>query len=144
MRVLAIDPGVRTGAALIEVIDNEAPTLVGFWEIYNGLDGFQEWWAIRPEYDILVAEDFDHREGVRGVDHTPERILGWLSTWTPILQKPAGRKRMVSDDALKRLGLYLPGERQRNAREAVRHAVIWLKNSGHKGTIRKGFVNIDW
>lgn len=142
--MLAIDPGVRTGAALVEVTEDSAPVLLGYWEIPGGLEGFQEWWALRPEYDTLVAEDFDHREGVRGVDHTPERILGWLSTWTPILQKPAGRKRAVPDDALKRLGLYLPGERQRNAREAVRHAIVYLKNSGHRPTIRKGFVSIDW
>lgn len=143
--ILAIDPGKRTGIAVIVYTEGTAPQIAFTEEVYDGLKGFQTWWdEWRPDYDTLVVENFIPREGVRGIDYTPLHIIGWLSQFNPILQSPAGRKKAVPDNALKRLGLYLPGEPNRNAREAVRHAVWWLKNQGHKPTIRKAFVSINW
>lgn len=143
--ILAIDPGKRTGVAFLMYDNNVAPHLMEATEVYGGVEGFRTWWAMtRPVYDTLVVEKFIPREGVRGIDYTPKEILGWLSQFDPVLQPPAGRKKAVPDDALKRLGLYLPGEPNRNAREAVRHGVWKLKNDGHKPTIRKGFVFVNW
>lgn len=143
--ILSIDPGKRTGVAYIKYDADSAPELLNSAEVYGGADGFRTWWHMfAPEYDTLLCEDFKKREGVHGVDLEPLKVIGWLSEFEPIMQQPAGRKRGVPDEALKRLGLYLPGEPNRNAREAVRHAVWWLKNQGHRPTIRKGFVNIDW
>lgn len=143
--ILSIDPGKRTGVAVVTFDDETAPVLEQKWEVYGGLEGFKNFWGLlKPEYDILLCEKFTPREGVKGIDYTPMGTIGWLSQFDPIMQPPAGRKKAVPDSALKRLGLYLPGEPNRNAREAVRHAVWYLKNHGHKPTIRKGFVNIDW
>lgn len=143
--VLGIDPGRRTGVALLGYDENTAPRILIAEEVYGGVEGFRIWWEEwSPDYDTLVAENFIKREGVKGVDHTPLEVLGWLSQFNPVLQSPAGRKKAVPDSALRRLGLYLPGEPNRNAREAVRHAVLWLKNQRHKPTIRKAFVSINW
>lgn len=143
MIVLGVDPGVRTGVALLEVLDNTAPVLIAYEEVYGGVEGFREWWKTRPAYDVLVVEDFILRGGVHGVNIEPVRVIEFLAPFTPVLQTPAGRKVAVSDKVLKRLGLYLPGERLRNAREAVRHAVWWVKSQHHIPTLRVGWTGED-
>lgn len=138
MRILAVDPGVRSGVALLDVPNDKTPVLLMHDEVYGGLSGFHEWWDMRPDYDVLVVEDYIVRRGVPG-NVEPLRIIGYLHPWTPVMQPPAGRKQAVSDDALKRLGLYLPGEPQRNAREAVRHGVLYLKHHRHLPTLIAGW-----
>ena len=139
MRLLGIDPGVRTGVALLDVPTDQPPTLIFSDEIYGGLSGFSTWWDTRPDYDVLVCEDFILRQGLHGVNLEPVRIIAFLEPYAPMMQPPAGRKKAVSDETLKRLGLYLPGEKQRNAREAVRHAVVYLKRIHHVPTLRVGW-----
>src|SRR5665647_325289 len=139
MRVLGIDPGERTGVALVDVSTEQAPVLLMHEEVYGGLSGFSVWWEDRPDYDVLVCEDFLLRQGLHGVNLEPVRIIAFLEPYAPVMQPPAGRKKAVSDNALKRLGLYLPGEKQRNAREAVRHVVWFLKRTHHIPTLRIGW-----
>jgi hypothetical protein len=139
MIVLGIDPGVRTGVAYLDVPEDAAPVLIAYEEVYGGVSGFKKWWATHPPYDVLVCEDFILRGGVKGVNIEPVRIIEFLAPFGPIMQPPAGREKSVSNAALKRLGLYLPGERLRNAREAVRHAVWHVKKSLHKPTLRVGW-----
>ena len=138
MRLLSIDPGLRTGVALLDVLNDKPPTLVFHEEITGGLPGFHEWWDVRPDYDVLVCEDYIPRRGVPG-NVEPLRIIGYLHPYIPVLQPPAGRKQAVSDDVLKRLGMYLPGEPNRNAREAVRHGVVYLKHHRHLPTLIAGW-----
>lgn len=138
MRILGIDPGMRTGVALLDVPNDKPPALIFHEEISGGLSGFHEWWDLRPEYDVLVVEDYIPRRGVPG-NVEPLRIIGYLHPYGPVLQAPAGRKQAVSDDVLKRLGLHLPGEPHRNEREAVRHAVWWLKKQRHLPTLKSGW-----
>lgn len=139
MRILAIDPGVRSGVALLDVPNDKTPVLLMHDEVYGGLSGFHEWWQRRPDYDVLVVEDYIVRRGVPG-NVEPLRIIGYLHPYAPVLQAPAGRKQAVSDDVLKRLGMYLPGEPNRNAREAVRHGVWWLKKHHHLPTMKAGWI----
>ena len=129
---------MRTGVALLDVPSTKPPALISHEEVSGGLSGFHEWWDLRPSYDVLVVEDYIPRRGVPG-NQEPQRIIGYLHPYTPVLQPPAGRKQAVSDDVLKRLGLHLPGEPHRNEREAVRHAVWWLKKQRHLPTIRAGW-----
>lgn len=140
MRILSVDPGERTGIALLEVLDDEPPRLIFHDEVYGGVEGFIHWWDTRPDYDVLIAEDYVPRPGTPQTNSTaPQRVLGFLSPWHPVVQNPAGRLKAVSNEVLKRLGLYLPGEPLRNAREAVRHGVIYLKRQRHLPTIRAGW-----
>ncbi|UXO93849.1 resolvase [Pseudanabaena phage Pan2] len=136
---LGIDPGKRTGVAWIHVYGTEI-TPVGHSEIYDGDSGFIGWWD-GPRWpgtpDTIIFEGFTTREGKFGIDHTPERVIGALKALATrdgvdlIERPPAGRKRQVPDGVLRRLGMYLPGEPNRNAREAVRHIVAYLKSQKH-------------
>jgi hypothetical protein len=139
VRVLGIDPGVRSGVALLEVLDSTAPILIQYEEVRGGVVGFEKWWQTHPDYDVLVVEDFILRGGVKGVNTEPIKVIEFLRPFTPIMQTPAGREKAVSNAVLKRLGLYLPGEPLRNAREAVRHAVWFVKKSLHKPTLQVGW-----
>lgn len=142
MIVLGVDPGMRTGVAFLEVPEDSTPVLIQYEEVYGGVEGFQKWWETHPPYDVLVCEDFILRGGVKGVNIEPIKIIEFLRQFNPVMQTPAGRNTSVSDAVLKRLGLHLPGERLRNAREAVRHAVWYVKKSLHKPTLRVGWPGV--
>jgi hypothetical protein len=137
MIYLGCDPGQRTGIAFF-VVDDDSVILINTKEIYGGVDGFVEWWetartALTATPARIVYEGFVTREGKFGVDHEPERVIGALKALAnrdgiPIVERaPAGRKRQMPDAALKRLGLYVSGEKNRNVREAVRHVASHLK-----------------
>jgi hypothetical protein len=134
---LGIEPGVRTGIAFI-LADDDAVILMNTKEVYGGEEGFVAWWedartALTAIPMRIVYEGFSAREGKHGVDHTPERVIGALKALanrdglTIIERPPSGRKKQMPDTALKRLGLYVPGEANRNVREAVRHVAAYLK-----------------
>lgn len=138
-RILCVDPGgVRTGLALIEFTPTTIPILVGKWLVVGGPDGFLRWWRYKPAYDILVVEDYIVRQGVPST-HLALKTVGYLKGTEPdaIFQSPAGRKKVVSDDALKRLGLY---ETQRDIKEAVRHSIVYLKRQKHLPTLHQGWA----
>jgi hypothetical protein len=134
---LGIDPGKRSGIAFI-MADDDAVILMNTKEVYGGEKGFVAWWedartALTAIPMRIVYEGFSTREGKHGVDHTPERVIGALKALanrdglTITERPPAGRKRQMPDAALKRLNLYVPGEANRNVREAVRHVASHLK-----------------
>ncbi len=147
MILLGIDPGVRSGIAFLSVTD-DAIELVEQRDIPGGLAGFDNWWqgeslVINGQgVSRIIMEDFITREGKFGVDHTPERIIGAVTTLAnqlriPLtLRPPSGRLRQVPDVVLKRMGLHLQGKANRNAKEAVRHCVAWLKAQKHPVVLR--------
>lgn len=148
MRILGVDPGSkRSGICLLECWD-ESYTLESSGEVYDGVEGMIEHLDVRGGMyrpDLIVVEDYEVRRGQAG-DPRGLEVIGAIKSWAyhngrrwVKIQSPAGRKVAVSDDALKRLGLYLPGEAQRNAREAVRHAVIAAKNFGIMSILSKGW-----
>lgn len=141
MIYLGVDPGERTGVAYLEVTEDATPVLVHYEEVYGGAAGFKRWWDTnRPmAHDKLIVEDFILRGGVHGVNIEPVRVIEFLRPHHPIMQPPAGRRVAVSDAVLKRLGVHLPGERLRNAREAVRHVIWRLKGERHMPTLRVGW-----
>jgi hypothetical protein len=142
--ICSVDPGAqRTGVALLRVQDNTTPELFEYWDIPGGPEGFTTWWAHKPGYDVLVVEDYIVRQGVH-TDHLALQTVGFLRATEPdaIFQMPAGRKVMVSNDVLKRLGLYLTGNKNRNAIEAIRHTILYLRNQHHIPTLRVGFPDV--
>lgn len=141
MIYLGIDPGKRTGIAFI-MVDDDAVILMNTKEIYGGENGFVEWWemartALTAMPMTIVYEGFTNREGKFGVDHTPERVIGALKALAnrdglPLVERaPAGRKKQMPDAVMRELGMYLAGEPNRNAREAVRHVAAHLKSQKH-------------
>ena len=129
-KILGIDPGARTGWALM---DSETLNLISFGDIAGGLEGFCAWWETHPVFDVLVVEDFILRQGQSMVDTTPLDIIGWLhSLETQVFyQPPAGRVKAVPDNIMKMLGVYLAGKNNRNAKEAVRHILWYLKKNNN-------------
>jgi hypothetical protein len=144
--LLCIDPGQRTGIALL-VFGDTGITSFGEWDIPDGVDGFRAWWRDHmnpwePPYpELVVAESFTLREGVYGVNTEPLQVLGALSVLADnvglevILRRPAGRKRQVPDVILKRLNLYRKGNANRNILEAIRHGVAYAKSQKHGPTL---------
>lgn len=135
---LGIDPGRRTGAALIHETPAEI-SLVAHWDIPDAAEGFTSWWRsflIPLPADRIIVEQFTLREGVHGVDLSARDVIGALSALNelnfPVEFRPAGgRLKQAPDRLLKALGLYLEGKANRNAREAVRHVIAHLKAEKH-------------
>lgn len=146
MIYLGIDPGQRSGIAFL-MADDDAVILMNTKEIYGGVEGFVAWWedartALTAIPMTIVYEEFVTREGKFGVDHEPERVIGALKALasrdglTLIARPPSGRKKQMPDSAMKKLGMYLGGESQRNAREAVRHTLAFLKSQKHPAVLK--------
>lgn len=142
--IVGIDPGAkRTGYCLI---NSETLKILEHEDIKGGAQGFIEWYEDRyPELkaNTYIVEDYIPFKAVgdpRGLE-----IIGMVRYLTHVnrkkfvLQPASGRKVAVSDEALKRLGWYLPGEKHRNELEAIRHVAWYLKSSGHRKLIGKAW-----
>lgn len=145
---IGIDPGKRTGACLAWA-DYRSVHIQGAYDIPGGVDGFLEWWqdqasswaGVRPL--AVICEDFVTREGKHGIDHTPERVIGALRAECRrldiplIMRPPSGRLKQMPDWAMVALieGLDLRGNRNRNAKEAVRHLLAYLKSKGNRAVL---------
>jgi hypothetical protein len=143
---LGIDPGSRTGIAFV-MADDDAVVLMNTREVYGGEEGFVEWWELARTGltgvpITVVYEGFTNREGKHGIDHTPERVIGALKALanrdglTLIERPPAARLKQMPDRAMKNLGMYLPGKANRNAREATRHVLSYLKSQLHPEVLK--------
>lgn len=139
--LLGIDPGKRTGICWIYSAGNQV-ALGNWFDVPDGVGGAISWWhhnrpVITNSDFTIVMEDFTTREGKFGIDHTPERVIGAVKALADIhgieviMRPPAGRLKQVPDAVLRRLGVYLAGKANRNAKEAVRHCVAVLKARKH-------------
>lgn len=133
------DPGVTTGFCCIWDYGDSIQLTVSE-EIPGGEDGFLTWAGVAeasfPFVHKFIYEGFVLREGTFGVNITPKAVIGALKAVVGdpsrlVERAPAGRLKQVPDAILKRLGLHLPGKKNRNAREAVRHVVAYLKSQKH-------------
>lgn len=132
-----LDPGKTTGVALGYWDDTTPLTIKRTWQIPNGLDGFLEWAADFDEDvagDVFVCEDFILRPGVPNADITPAFIIGAVKALglNPVMQAPS-LKSLVSDNVLRRAGLWEPGKRHSN--DARIHLAVYLRNQGHAPTL---------
>lgn len=143
-KILSFDPGGTTGFAYLSFSDNEL-TLIEAGQIPDGLSGFIDWWDSRnPLQDedlTIVCESFTLREGVRGVNLEPCYIIGALevlSDYNKVIYQPPSHKVFCNNDVLKNLGMWIKG--QDHARDAVRHAIAYLRNvQKHIPTLERGW-----
>jgi hypothetical protein len=142
--LLSLDPGGTTGYCLFEVArDDEQAELIKRGQIERGLQGFLDFhWDVLEDLniDLIVCESFKLREGLHGVDLTPTYVIGALEALYPttdILYQEPKLKPLCDDDRLKKLGLHVPGKPHAN--DAVRHAVIALRNARHMPTLEAGW-----
>lgn len=148
-RMLALDPGGTTGVAIFDYEQDSQPVMVMNDQIPGSLEGFIEWYLDRkPKYqwDHIVCEDFTLRLNVKFPDLSPVYIIGalngieWYSVHTLTMQQPT-MKPLCDDDRLKKMGLHTPGFGHAN--DAVRHAIIYLRNKKHMPTLRLGWADSE-
>lgn len=139
-KILGLDPGVTTGWAIVEYADDAQPVLLHNGQIADGHKGFINYWDELPSFDFVVCESFTLREGIRGVNIEPAYVIGALEAIKPAeihYQTPA-LKSLCDNDALKRLNMYVRG--QQHARDAIRHAIVFLKKNYHLPTLTLGWM----
>lgn len=128
MRVVAVDPGGTTGVASWDD-RNPMPSTVQFDNKPMLYAWLETWSAEQAHY---VVEDFRPRPGVRTWVPDSLHIIGYIEGRVPFwhyastfkLQTPAAAKAFATDDKLRRLGWWVPG--QDHARDALRHLLVWL------------------
>lgn len=141
-RILAIDPGGTTGIAIISFSDDLAPVVSHYEQVPDGLAGFIKWyknnWSLG--WDIIVCENFTLRQSVKFPDLSPVYIIGALEALEPnieiIYQSPA-QKHLCDDKRLKIMDMHKPGNGHAN--DAIRHAIIYLRNKKHLPTLMLGW-----
>jgi hypothetical protein len=145
MRVLAIDPGQKSGVCLY---DTDTKFLV-LQIIPGGLVGLQNYWnwhtelelAIRAGELTLVVESFELEEGTNGVDLAPVGIIGWFeSLGVPIewqRRNQRGKSKLISTAVLKRAGLYPKRGELKEGHQvaALQHALAYLVKIRHMPTV---------
>jgi hypothetical protein len=143
MRILSLDPGGTTGYMIATVSPDSELNIERSGQIKNSLNGFLDFhWDVLEDEDInlVVCESFTLREGIYGADLSPVYIIGALEALYPaieiVYQEPK-LKPLCDDDRLKKLGLHEPGKQHRN--DAVRHAIIYLRNNKHIPTLVAGW-----
>lgn len=141
MRVLAIDPGLKSGVCLFNAETQQIDlSLI----IPGGLTGFRDWiLALHvPDYDVLVCESFELEEGTHGIDAaSPLEIIGYLKSldipivWQRRMQR--GKDKLITPAVLKRAGLYpARGElKEGHQVAALQHALAFLVRQRHLPTI---------
>jgi hypothetical protein len=141
--VLSLDPGGTTGYAISSVTGETPLHIERSGQIKGGLKGFLDFhWDVLEdmEFSAIICESFTLREGIYGADLSPVSIIGALEALYPtteIFYQSPSLKILCSDDRMKKLGVYEPGKPHRN--DAVRHAVINLRNNKHIPTLEAGW-----
>lgn len=140
--LLSIDPAAEravsdTGWVLLRYDDNTPATFVDGGVVHGGFEGFRTWTL--PASDVTVCEKYVkfRAEG----DPTPLLIEGVVRYLRPDvhLQPASGKNTAVSNDVLRRLGLYSTTGHHLDQREAARHGVWYLKKARHVPTLRAGW-----
>ena len=141
MRVLALDPGLKTGVCLY---DADSEVIRVSLIIPNGLKGLQDFWEAHVrylEYDVLVVESFEAEEGTHGIDYEPLEIIGWLKSLNIPIQwqrrNQRGKGKLISTAVLKRAGLYPKRGELKEGHQvaALQHALAYLIKIRHRETI---------
>lgn len=138
-KLLCIDPGGTSGISMLEYSDTEAPELVFYTQVEDGLEGFIRFYSdfyTLLKWDKVVCESFTLRTSVKFPDLSPVYIIGALealSSPKTITYQPPTSKPLCSDDVLKRIGMHLPGKGHAN--DATRHGIIYLRNQKHMPTL---------
>lgn len=168
MILIGVDPGLRTGIAVVQVDGDEPPqllhtstvdysnqhglsvgrmvqTIIRGSLIYNGIEALED--------DIrLVVEKFVPE--ARKVDTTALEVIGelraakrnheeWADKVSHWYWPQRSEKDSVSGDVLRRLGLWVKGHDNRHINDASRHVVTQLSKMNHRPTLEKGWPRGD-
>lgn len=137
--VLGLDPGGTTGVAMLKYTDDTLPQLVYLHQIEDGLGGYVEYFhgsEISENTHVASEKWVEHDK--KGVDRTPFIIEGaqaaqwWMFADRLTYQTPE-MKSLIPDEFLKEQNLWTEGKRHQM--DGLIHALVWLRNHGHKPTI---------
>lgn len=133
MRILAVDPGKKTGWAIAEQERGDWPVPVtGALPQDEFLDFVWEELAGAYPPDVIVCEAYligpQTLKKTRGENWSLEQIgtLRWMAHYWGrefVLQTPAQAKVAVPDETLKLLGFWIPGQED-HERDALRHFTL--------------------
>lgn len=138
--VLGLDPGGTTGVAClrIDTRDEKAkPELIYLHQIADGRYGFKTFFngSTIAENVTVVSEKWKERN-IKGADREPQYIEGGIHMlWgdeNVVWQYP-DQKELIPDDFLKKNNLWTEGKRHQM--DALKHALAYLRNEGHSGTL---------
>jgi len=142
--VLGMDPGGTTGVALLRYTDDTLPELLYLHQIPDGMEGFYDFFEDSyPDRTMTIVSEKWKERNVKGADRSPQYIEGMQYGWWAhslkrdpnpglVYQYPEV-KFLVPDEWLKEQNLWTPGKRHQM--DALIHAIVFLRNSGHKPTI---------
>jgi hypothetical protein len=136
--VLGLDPGGTTGVALLRYTDDTPAELGYLHQIPDGLPGYFRYFINSwPEDNVMIVSEQWEERNVKGADRIPTYIEGaqyamWYGTENLTYQSPK-MKSLVPDEWLAEQNLWTPGKRHQM--DALIHAIVYLRNSGHKPTI---------
>ncbi len=155
--ILSIDPGKSTGIALGRCSDSEEYELIGHWTILGGIHGFSQWvdhyGFLLKGADTVVCEDFQLTSSPVVPDTTPLLIKGAIEyitrarTSAVVYQLPSQKSLLVRPGGkstqserfkwLKQQGFNFPGTANDDLNDAITHALVYLKRTGHRPTIER-------
>jgi hypothetical protein len=134
--ITAVDPGGTTGVCLYGTDKPLEPELL---ELPNGVMGVSDWWRNdRPLCaDAIVMESFRLDGRTEKPDLSPVEIIGWAKVKFSAqkfggqyiyFQTPAQAKSIITNDVLKRAGLYPKRGNVKGGHgiDALRHALYYL------------------
>ena len=164
--LLSIDPGLSSGLTTWEYGDSKPATLLKYWQVEGGIEGFLEWTSHNGIYaDDVVVEKFTPRQSLTLASAEPLLIegaliaLGYVPPYkpggkNPNWQHPAQMYFTGGDDLaakkkrahawLKEHGLYVTGKDvgckdALDARSSLLHAMVWFRKQKHLPTLRAYF-----
>lgn len=88
--------------------------------------------------DVLAVEDFILRGAIKTTKReglAPVRVIAAMQyalelspvSAKVVMQSPSNAKGVITDTRLREWGLWLPGERHRHVRDAMRHCLLYLR-----------------
>lgn len=135
--VLGQDPGGTTGIAMLRYTPDTKPELIYLHQIKDGRVGYFNWFeGSEPTYNLtIVSEKWETREGIHSADLEPVYIEGvQYALWQEnVVYQTPDMKSLVPDEFLKKNNLWTPGKRHQM--DALIHALVYLRNSGHRPTL---------
>ena len=128
MLVLCLDPGGTTGYAYGKVGDDKIFRYIGAGQSKMGEDRL---YGMLTSLDpaILVAESFDSRAGIAGVELVSRNLLGVCELWAKVrnrdirYQSASEGFGFYADAKLQKMGVWIPGNVHAN--DASRHLLHW-------------------
>ena len=125
--IIAVDPGKTTGIAVYDATNKSLIGTEQIGDLYDTITYIEDWM-----YTTIVCESYTITPATmkKSRQNYSLEMIGVLRYLTQkhdakfLLQTPAAAKSFSTDDKLKRLDWYVPG--QDHANDALRHLLLYL------------------